>query len=214
MTKIKTYALSYGDDVWIENNEIVMSVEEADIVIMPGGSDVNPIYYGHEPIQNSFVNRHVDKYEYEILQKAIELNKFVIGICKGAQMATAIAGGYLIQDVNGHHNDHEITTVDRKVLMVTSCHHQMCVPYELPKENYEVLAWSKEISKKYIIQGEMVYKPPIHAIDEDENFMEPEVIWYPKIKALAVQGHPEWMNQKDEFIKWLNETVRIYMEVK
>ena len=32
--------------------------------------------------------------------------------------------------------------------------------------------------------------------------VEPEVVMFPKIKALAVQGHPEWMDSKHPFVKY------------
>lgn len=34
----------------------------------------------------------------------------------------------------------------------------------------------------------------------DEN-PEPEIVYFPKMKALGVQGHPEWLTDKDDLVK-------------
>lgn len=66
----------------------------------------------------------------------------------------------------------------------------MCYPYDLPKNNYEVIAWTPELSDRY--QADVELQFPEFAIDINGKFKEPEMIWYPEIRGLGVQGHPEW----------------------
>jgi len=88
---------------------------------------------------------------------------------------------------------------------MNSCHHQMCYPYELPKSNYEVLSWTSGLSKRY--EADVKLEFPAFAIDIEGNFKEPEMIWYPKIKALGVQGHPEWSPGKPA-LDFINKIIR------
>lgn len=187
---------------WIDKFEATL-FEDSEIVVMPGGSDIHPAYYGHKPVQGCYYNNS-DIKEYELLQKSIENNKFLVGICKSAQWLTVVAGGWLIQDVDGHHGYHEIKTADGNTFTVNSSHHQMCFPYDLSEEDYEVLGWSNEVSSTYLIQGNKELCKPSRLHNE---FKEPEVIWYPKIRGLGIQGHPEWSSMPAEFNKWANELI-------
>lgn len=71
---------------------------------------------------------------------------------------------------------------------MNSCHHQMCYPYNLKKDEYEVLSWTEGISRRYRAGIELEF--PEFALDREGKFKEPEMIWYPKIRCLGVQGHP------------------------
>lgn len=74
---------------------------------------------------------------------------------------------------------------------MNSCHHQMCYPYNLPKDDYEVIAWTEEISNHYQVDKDAVDLDfPEHSLDDNGLFKEPEMIWYPKTRCLGVQGHP------------------------
>lgn len=121
-------------------------------------------------------------------------------------MLTAIAGGYLIQDIN-HRSRHEVVTNDGKRLNVNSLHHQMCFPYEMPDDEYEVLAWAEQLSPIHTIQNEEQLNFPANSLDDNGLFKEPEVIWYPKYKALAVQFHPEYDGAPKEANQWLNKII-------
>ena len=107
----------------------------------------------------------------------------MIGVCRGAQLMTAFAGGRLIQHVTGHHAPHGMVTSDGEVLSTTSCHHQMMYPWEV---EHELLAWSVENrSNVYLDGGNKIIK-------EMADFREPEVVFYPQLDGVAIQGHPEW----------------------
>ena len=152
--------------------------EKGDILIFEGGTDINPEIYGEKPgkyTQRPDSGR--DNIEIDAFNLARDENIPMIGICRGAQLFTALLGGKLIQHVNGHMGNHEITTKGGKILVSSSCHHQMMVP---PRE-HELLAIA--------------------------NQQDPEVVFYPQAKALAIQGHPEWHHGNDPYIKYCNELV-------
>ncbi len=83
----------------------------------------------------------------------------------------------------------------------------MCNPYDLPEGDYEVLAWTEEISPYHIMQDDEQLVFPDSALDDEGWFKEPEVIHYPKINALGSQGHPEWYPPQ-EALNFLNRLLR------
>ncbi len=116
-------------------------------------------------------------------------------------------GGYLIQDVN-HPSRHDVKTIDGFAYGMNSCHHQMCYPYNLPPDEYEVIAWTEELSNHYQVDKDAVTMDfPDHSLDENGLFKEPEMIWYPKTRCLGVQGHPEWQPGKPA-LDYINRVIR------
>lgn len=185
----------YGSN-WIYNSRQT-SFKDADIIIMPGGGDISTNLYNHKPIKGASYSPETDRKQWDIINEGIEQGKLIFGTCRGLQMLTARAGGWLIQDVS-HPSKHIVKTKDGEFYSMNSCHHQMCYPYDLPENEYDVLSWTRQLSSKHIIQGDIDFKEfPKHSLDEDGVFKEPEVIWYPKINALGAQGHFEWGAEKN-----------------
>lgn len=208
---ITTYSpLQRGLGDWIEDS-VESSFDKADIVLIPGGADVNPALYGHTKLPSTHIDQYADTLEMALIDRAVEANKFVLGICKGSQMVTARAGGWLIQHVTGHGGNHDIRTHDGNTFKVTSTHHQMCFPYDLPEEDYQLLGWAEELSSRYQAAAEIDIEEATHPSNHDGGyFKEPEVIWYPKIRALACQSHPEH-GRSPSFNEWLNEEVKLLL---
>lgn len=203
------YSTSTGD--WT-NMQHVNSIEEADLVMFTGGEDVNPKYY-NEPVGNrTSFNDARDVREIAAFKKAISLGKKVIGICRGAQLACVMAGGTLIQHADNHTGGtHEMTLVSftphRKV-SISSAHHQMCYPYVLPESKYRVLGYSTEKKSKVYLDGNN------NQIMVPKNFRECEVVLFTEIKALAIQGHPEWMAKTHATITTLQDMLLTFMMLK
>lgn len=157
-------------------------VPAADLVMFGGGSDIHPSIYGCEDVGSGVgigpSNR--DKFEIDIFKLAKELGKPMIGICRGAQFLCAMNGGKLVQDVTGHGATHAVTASDGDVFLITSTHHQMMYPWDV---EHELLSWSNNRSKEYL-----------HDIpDYIQHNCDPEAVYFPEGRCLAVQGHPEWM---------------------
>lgn len=202
---------TFNGGSWIENSERAKTFEEADVVVLPGGGDWNPALYGHKPIGRGYYSDSTDKEQMDLINKAIDAGKLVFGICRGLQGVTIRNGGFLIQDVS-HPSTHMVRTIEGDKYSMNSCHHQLCFPYELPKEKYEVLSWTKELSPYYEVdRQELVF--PKEALDEDGDFKEPEMIWYPETRCLGVQGHPEWGPSK-EALQYINKVIREKLNIE
>lgn len=198
-------SLNYG--TWIDNYEKCDKMEDTDIVVFTGGEDIYPAYYDEKPHPYTSFNEKRDEIDVHLFEKAIKLNKLIVGICRGSQLATVMAGGKLIQHVNNHAigETHQIKTHDDVVMDATSTHHQMMYPFNIEKDNYDLLAWSnKHLSDVYFKNGALVYERPE---------VEPEVVYYNKIKALAIQPHPEYMDRNSEIVIWLNKLIKNYVGI-
>lgn len=71
-----------------------------DGLIVSGGPDMDPRYFGEEPIPElGAVNPMMDAYEDVLVRQILELDKPLLGICRGEQVLNAVAGGTLHQDL-------------------------------------------------------------------------------------------------------------------
>ena len=76
------------------------AIERVDALILSGGEDVHPFYYGEEPASAlGGVNVARDKSDRWLLQTAVKLDKAVLGICRGEQLTNVTFGGTLYQDI-------------------------------------------------------------------------------------------------------------------
>jgi putative glutamine amidotransferase len=73
-------------------------------LLLCGGYDVHPQYYGQEIAAGVGVETHAERDEMEmgLLWAAVERQMPVLGICRGMQLINVAFGGTLIQDLPGH----------------------------------------------------------------------------------------------------------------
>ncbi|OHT10462.1 Protein NtpR [Tritrichomonas foetus] len=75
-------------------------VSKLDAVIMPGGPDLDPLLYGEEPLNNlGAVHCELDKFQFMVLDSAINYSLPIFGICRGLQLMNVYFGGTLYQDL-------------------------------------------------------------------------------------------------------------------
>ena len=84
-----------------DSEAIKDQVEAVDGILLSGGYDVHPRFYGEEPLEKlEFILQERDKHEIQIIKIAIELNKPIFGICRGLQILNVALGGSLYQDLS------------------------------------------------------------------------------------------------------------------
>lgn len=187
------------------NLRYVSSIHEVDAILLWGGDDISTSLYKEEPAHNGWGPPEPsmrDLYEWHILREAVRAKKPIIGICRGAQLICAFAGGKLVQNMSGHHGDHDVLTHDGKILTTKSSHHQMMYPYNV---NHDLLAWCEEPLST-------IYEPQSWYTDgfEKATDKEPEVVYFTDINAMAIQGHPEWDTKDSPFNRWVFQQIREY----
>ena len=196
---------TFNGGSWVRNSKM-SSFEEADIIFLPGGGDISAALYNHKPISGAYYNKSSDDSQMALIEKSIKANKLIFGTCRGAQLLTAKVGGWLIQHIN-HPSNHKITTSNGDEFSINSCHHQMCYLYDLSKNDYELYAWAKHLSNCHIIQGDIQLEFSKDSLDENGLFKEPEIFYYPKIKAICAQNHFEWESNSKEAKDYINKII-------
>lgn len=174
-------------------------------IILSGGHDVNPIYYGEEPTKSiGFTYTPRDLFELFIVKAAIEKDMPILGISRGQQIMTVAFGGKLYQDLGvneksyinhmqtssvndiGHYVDIKkgsklYKIFDTERLLVNSFHHQ-----------------AAKAAPKYFQVTAMSSDGIIEAM-EHENKPIMSVQWHPEI---MIKKHPVMLKIYEEFIKW------------
>lgn len=81
-----------------------------DGIILTGGIDINPMFYGEEPKEKlGYFNTKKDFFDVELTKKAIQRGIPVLGIDRGLQVLNVALGGTLYQDISyikGEHVKH------------------------------------------------------------------------------------------------------------
>jgi putative glutamine amidotransferase len=180
-----------------------------DALVIWGGADISPTIYGEPVGPRTGASEELsyrDKVEVAAVEAAIKTGIPLIGVCRGAQLLCAMAGGKLVQDVQGHMGSHTMRTNDGRSIVTTSVHHQMMYPWTLDEDKYDIIAWSAHpLSKTYM--GVDVN----NMLDFNGAVIEPEIVYFHNINALAIQGHPEFDDPDSEFVKYCNNLVREYL---
>jgi len=129
----------------LNNGEMI---KEMDGLLLTGGGDVHPAFYGKPEYISEMVEVYEqrDEFEFKIIEKALEVVEIpILGICRGMQVMNVCLGGSLIIDLasagykdhseqNGIANLHSIETTEHSMLssldldggakIVNSVHHQ------------------------------------------------------------------------------------------
>ena len=178
----------------------IKGMQGVDAVIFWGGTDIHPSYYKEKMHIRSQANKEYssrDIFEWKAMNYC-KIHKIpMIGVCRGAQLMTAFVGGKLIQHVTGHQGSHQIVTSDGELMTSTSSHHQMMYPFDV---EHKMLAHTP-------VSLSSTYENGDHKQVLDMNIqVEPEVVYYPQVNGLAIQGHPEWAVDS-RFATYCNEMV-------
>lgn len=160
-----------------------LGLPKIDLMLFTGGEDVNPDFYIEPKGKYTSINKERDAKEQKMFNNFKGVPK--LGICRGSQFLTVMNGGELVQHVNNHTTSHEISVSGMGTFQITSTHHQMMFPFNLPKDKYELIGWSTYFRSNTYLNGWNTEK------ELPKDFLEPEIVFYPKTNSLCIQGHPE-----------------------
>ncbi len=203
------YSGMYNDrchpfNVLAENVEVAMKpddIREGDsALVIWGGADIHPEYYNHPKHPTTHPGGYRDRAEWGLMQRAIEKGLPIFGVCRGAQMLCAAAGGWLLQDVQHHLGHHEVVTNTGGTFEVNSIHHQM-------------MNWDQNVDAELVCWREGRSGAPYGYRDDQEwsppnKWKEPEFVYFPKIHGYAIQWHPEGMGISSEATQFVLDFIR------
>lgn len=176
-----------------DEEELGRLVKMCDGILFTGGHDISPKLYNEDPIKDLVsccIKR--DLMESIVLKIAMDMDKSILGICRGIQFINVALGGSLYQDLNLQHP----SNID---------HHQQA-PYDIPKHEvtlkqntplHECLHVDKLLVNSYHHQAvkDIAQELEIMATSPDGLI---EALYMPTYKFLwAMQWHPEFSYQTD-----------------
>ena len=183
-----------------DNPQLINQLAEtADGFLFTGGHDISPSLYGEKPIPpcgESVLLR--DNMEKLLLKKALELNKPVLGICRGIQLINAVLGGTLYQDLPTQYS--------------SNTEHHQSPPYDIPVHTvtldtrsplYSLLGAEQLEVNSYHHQAIKDLAPPLSAMAYSPDGLVEAVYMKGKKFLWAVQWHPEFSyksNQSSQLI--------------
>ena len=179
-------------------------LRQGDILVTWGGGDIHPSLYKQPQSKHSgagLMPSNRDECEWALMHRAVVLGVPIIGVCRGAQMLCALAGGRLLQHVGMHHSRHEVMTDDHQLFHVNSIHHQMMYPFDV---EHELIAWTpRPLSDKHIDVDEPIDIP-----------VEPEFVYFPQVKGFAIQWHPEMLHRDEPATHYVVKRINTMLEVE
>lgn len=168
--------------------DLVQYLDFVDAIIVTGGGDVNPVFYGEENTGQSLgIQNIADQFEIELIREAAKRNIPILGVCRGHQILQVSFGGKLMQDIYDRYPNHprmgkepphthlehpvvlergslldEIYRTDK--LMVNSLHHQ-CVA--TVGKGFKAIGWSSD--------------GMIEAAQSDTEWLAFGIQWHPEL---------------------------------
>ncbi len=177
-----------------DEEELEQLTEMCGGLLFTGGHDVSPSIY-HEEDKEGLVAcfEKRDVMEGVVLRKALEMNKSVLGICRGIQFINAALGGSLYQDLPTQHP--------------SDIEHHQSPPYDIPAHEVEVgegtplhrcLGVRRLLVNSYHHQAVKELAPGLEIMAVSSDGLT-EALYRPDYRFLwAVQWHPEFSYLKDE----------------
>lgn len=160
-------------------------------LLLPGGSDVAPDYYGEDPHPYlEEVDRQIDRLEIYLINQARERNIPTLGICRGLQVLNVGLGGSLYQDIPAQFKGSSIV-IHRKREQGKSqpCYHDVFIsPNSLMRKFFPDLVFH---SNTYHHQGIKELGEGLQATGRSEDGLIEMIEGTGKWFVLAVQFHPE-----------------------
>ena len=186
-----------------ENSEAI-DVSKFDAIIISGGGDINPNFYGEEKLEKTIrVSDHRDKTELAMLKSAEENNVKTLAICRGHQLLNVYKGGTLYQDLQ----DNGFTQIDHDKPFGDARSHIHDVNIEDNSKLYKIIQEKK-------IKVNSIHHQAINILGQDLQVTAKSsdgVIEGVEVTndwdAVGVQWHPENMLEDPVSIKlfgWLN----------
>lgn len=174
-------------------------LEEGGVLMLWGGEDIGTKLYGETP--NMYGDQAYpserDRNEIELILQSVKRGIPIIGVCRGAQLLCVVDGGKLAQHIDGHGVSHKVTLQDEdgSVIYCNSSHHQMM----LPRKEAQILATAAHTTGVDQYNNDVTY-PYVT-----------EVAYFPEMRALGIQPHPEWDNCPVAFKEYCTRKIKEYL---
>ena len=166
-------------------------VETCDGFLFTGGQDVSPELYGMKDATGTIVaSAERDKLESLLLSKALQVDKAVLGICRGLQFINAFLGGTLWQDLPSQHHSEIV--------------HRQGKPYGVPTHQVTLSGDLQALLGKDVLEVNTLHHQAIKDLGSDlmpmavapDGIIEAAQMTGKRF-VWAIQWHPEYLFRTD-----------------
>ena len=166
-------------------------VETCDGFLFTGGQDVSPELYGMKDTTGTIIpSPERDRVETLLLEKALQADKAVLGICRGLQFINVFLGGTLWQDLPSQHPSDIV--------------HRQGKPYGVPTHKVMLNGDLKTLLGKDILEVNTLHHQAVKDLADDlipmavapDGLIEAARMTNKRF-VWAVQWHPEYMFKTD-----------------
>ncbi|MFD0844997.1 gamma-glutamyl-gamma-aminobutyrate hydrolase family protein [Streptococcus saliviloxodontae] len=168
-----------------DNETAKRYVSMVDKIILIGGQNVDPEYYGEEnqASEDDFFKER-DIYELAIIAEAVKQKKSIFSVCRGTQLMNVALGGSLHQDIENHWQDHPSDYLA----------HEMVVD---PESKLADIYGTKTAVNSFHHQSinHLASDLKIIARDPEDGTVEAVESTNPNMRFLGVQWHPELLHE-------------------
>jgi putative glutamine amidotransferase len=176
----------------IDKPAIKKAISKISGLLLSGGFDVSPVFYGQEPISVGKIDPDRDQFEIEITKLAFKMKMPILAICRGIQVLNVSLGGTLKQRIEGlkHYQQAEVSQVSHSITIEEGSHlHKIIKRQKLMVNSFHREAIDK-IAK--------VFKASAWSKDGIVEAIEAKKIGR---FVLGVQFHPECMFEKHPTVR-------------
>lgn len=163
-------------------NDYTQLAEELDGLLLPGGCDVIPSFYGKDmhPSMGEDICLETDEMDIALIHAFHNAGKPILGICRGMQILNVAMQGTMIQhlpDINRHHTHDETKQYDHPIKVAPSSYISTIF-----KDGDEVNSFhhqAVDVVGNDLCASAWAMDGTIEAIEGNQ--------------MLGVQWHPEWL---------------------
>ena len=171
------------------------AVSLVDGLVMTGGPDVNPEYYGEArlPLCGQPLSER-DKADLTLIKKAIAAGKPILGICRGLQAVNVALGGTLYQDLESQiKTDLAHQRTDKGYAHMVHAEKNSLLFDLVGKENFQVTSRHHQAAKKPapgLVATAFSEDGVIEALEFENGYPGLLVQWHPEnLAAVGDQDH-------------------------
>ena len=183
------YLIPVTDDIEVLRQIVV----QLDGLVMTGGEDIAPNYYGEQNHQQlGEVNDERDVYDITLIKLAIEHNIPILGICRGLQLINVAMGGTLYQDLPSQYSQ-QIN--HRQESGMTLAHEVVVVPNT---QTSHILNMDTILVNSLHHQAIKSLAPGLKITGKSVDWVIEMIEAYPTRQIMAVQFHPEYFTAEGD----------------
>ncbi len=177
----------------ISMDSAIDQLQTCDGLILSGGPDVSPMWYGKEVDNNRLgdVDTRRDTLEFECIKTALKLNMPILGICRGLQIFNTSQGGTLFLDIPSDYD----TLVKHRCKEKENCFHNITI--DTLSMLYSITETNNGIVNSNHHQGIDRLAEYLKAVAWANDGLIEAIEWKDTTKRaffIAVQWHPERMD--------------------